>query len=91
MNHEEHEVVFQLVRPGEEAQESDSWASSFGDLKGGGIWIRVYELWGGGTGKFGAKRKPVIAWETITGFRGGEGRNFVSLEPWGARLADRKS
>ena len=29
-----------------------------------------------------AKMKPVIAWETITGFRGGEGRNYVSRELW---------
>ena len=25
----------------------------------------------------------MIAWETITGFRGGEGRNYISRELWG--------
>lgn len=32
--------------------------------------------------------KPVIAWETITGIRGGEGRNFISRELWGTRTTD---
>src|SRR5436190_17386910 len=30
----------------------------------------------------GQKKKPVIAWETITGLRGGEGRNYISRELW---------
>ena len=29
------------------------------------------------------KKKPVIAWETTTGFRGGEGRNYINRELWG--------
>jgi hypothetical protein len=26
----------------------------------------------------GQKKKPVIAWETTTGLRGGEGRNYIN-------------
>jgi hypothetical protein len=33
-------------------------------------------------GKREQKKKPVIAWETITGLRGGEGRNYISRELW---------
>jgi len=29
------------------------------------------------------KNKPVVAWETTTGFRGGEGRNFIIRRLWG--------
>lgn len=29
-----------------------------------------------------SKKKPVIAWETTTGLRGGEGRNYINRELW---------
>jgi len=32
--------------------------------------------------KLDQKKKPVIAWETITGLRGGEGRNYINRELW---------
>jgi len=32
--------------------------------------------------------KPMTAWESIIGFRGGEGRNFISRESWEIRTTD---